>query len=291
MNEHNNSILQNVQVRERTLLKNVYLWMSAGLGLTALVAYLVASSPTLLYALMGNALGMILVIVGQFALVFYLSSRLDRRSQASAIGSFLAYSTLNGVMLSSILIVYTGAMVSKAFVVSALMFASMSLYAMTTDRDLNRIGAYAGMGLWGLIIAMVLNMLFKSSAIDYLISVVGVVLFLGLTAWDTKKIVQMNQSYGTNLDEETFTKLSIIGALTLYLDFINLFLFVLRIFGGRELPEFRTLWGSPRLFFSASQLISSISTRQLRVPPPPGSGHRLRRPSMLVVGCTISTAE
>ncbi|NLV60039.1 MAG: Bax inhibitor-1/YccA family protein [Spirochaetales bacterium] len=231
MNEHNNSILQNVQVRERTLLKNVYLWMSAGLGLTALVAYLVASSPTLLYALMGNALGMILVIVGQFALVFYLSSRLDRMSQASAIGSFLAYSTLNGVMLSSILIVYTGAMVSKAFVVSALMFASMSLYAMTTDRDLNRIGAYAGMGLWGLIIAMVLNMLFKSSAIDYLISVVGVVLFLGLTAWDTKKIVQMNQSYGTNLDEETFTKLSIIGALTLYLDAINLFLFVLRIFG------------------------------------------------------------
>lgn len=231
MNEHNNSILQNVQVRERTLLKNVYLWMSAGLGLTALVAYLVASSPTLLYALMGNALGLILVIVGQFALVFYLSSRLDRMSQASAIGSFLGYSTLNGVMLSSILIVYTGAMVSKAFVVSALMFASMSLYAMTTDRDLNRIGAYAGMGLWGLIIAMVLNMLFKSSAIDYLISVVGVVLFLGLTAWDTKKIVQMNQSYGTNLDEETFTKLSIIGALTLYLDAINLFLYVLRIFG------------------------------------------------------------
>lgn len=231
MNEHNNSILQNVQVRERTLLKNVYLWMSAGLGLTALVAYLVASSPTLLYALMGNALGMILVIVGQFALVFYLSSRLDRMSQASAIGSFLGYSTLNGVMLSSILIVYTGAMVSKAFVVTALMFASMSLYAMTTDRDLNRIGAYAGMGLWGLIIAMVLNMLFKSSAIDYLISVVGVVLFLGLTAWDTKKIVQMNQSYGTNLDEETFTKLSIIGALTLYLDAINLFLYVLRIFG------------------------------------------------------------
>ena len=231
MNEHNKSMLQNVQVRERTLLKNVYLWMSAGLGLTALVAYLVASSPTLLYALMGNVLGLLLVIVGQFALVFYLTARLDRMSQASAIGSFLAYSALNGVMLSSILIVYTGAMVSKAFIVSALMFASMSLYAMTTDRDLNRIGAYAGMGLWGLIIAMVLNMLFKSPAIDYIISIVGVFLFLGLTAWDTQKIVQMNQSYGSELDEETYTKLSIIGALTLYLDFINLFLFVLRIFG------------------------------------------------------------
>ena len=122
-------------------------------------------------------------------------------------------------------------MVSKAFIVSALMFASMSLYAMTTGRDLNRIGAYAGMGLWGLIIAMVLNMLFKSPAIDYIISIIGVFLFLGLTAWDTQKIVAMNQSYGTELDEETYTKLSIIGALTLYLDFINLFLFVLRIFG------------------------------------------------------------
>ncbi len=231
MNEHNNSILQNVQARERTLLKNVYLWMSAGLALTAIVAYAVASSPTLLYALMGNVLGLILVIVGQFALVFYLSARLDRMSQASAIGAFLAYSTLNGVMLSSILIVYTGAVVSKAFIVSALMFASMSLYAMTTGRDLNRIGAYAGMGLWGLIIAMVLNMLFKSPAIDYIISIIGVFLFLGLTAWDTQKIVAMNQSYGTELDDETYTKLSIIGALTLYLDFINLFLFVLRIFG------------------------------------------------------------
>jgi len=231
MNEHNKSMLQNVQVRERTLLKNVYLWMSAGLGLTALISYAVASSPALLRALMGNAFGLILVIAGQFALVFYLSARLDRMSQASAIGAFLAYSALNGVMLSSILIVYTGAVVSKAFIVSALMFASMSLYAMTTSRDLNRIGAYAGMGLWGLIIAMVLNMLFKSPAIDYIISVIGVFLFLGLTAWDTQKIVAMNRQYGSELDEETYTKLSIIGALTLYLDFINLFLFVLRIFG------------------------------------------------------------
>ncbi len=231
MNEQNKSILRNVQVRERTLLKNVYLWMSAGLGLTALIAYAVASSPALLSALMGNVLGLLLVIVGQFALVFYLSARLDRMSQASAIGAFLAYSALNGVMLSSILIVYTGAVVSKAFIVSALMFASMSLYAMTTGRDLNRIGAYAGMGLWGLIIAMVLNMLFKSPAIDYIISIIGVFLFLGLTAWDTQKIVALNRRHGTELDEETYTKLSIIGALTLYLDFINLFLFVLRIFG------------------------------------------------------------
>lgn len=231
MNDHNNTILQNVQVRERTILKNVYLWMSAGLGVTALLAYAVAKSPSLLNALMGNAFGLILIIVGQFALVFYLSSRIDRMSQSSAIGAFLAYSALNGIMLSSILLIYAGSVVSKAFVVSALMFASMSLWAMTTDRDLNRIGSYAAMGLWGLIIAMVLNMLFKSPAIDYLVSVVGVFLFLGLTAWDTQKIVAMNRHYGSQIDEDTFTKLSIIGALTLYLDFINLFLFVVRIFG------------------------------------------------------------
>ncbi|MFA5447395.1 MAG: Bax inhibitor-1/YccA family protein [Sphaerochaeta sp.] len=231
MQDHNQSILQNIQARERTILKNVYLWMSAGLGVTALLAFVVASSPSLLYALMGNAFGLILLVIAQFALVFYLTSRLETMSQSSAIGAFLAYSALNGVMLSSILIVYTGAVVSKAFVVSALMFASMSVYAMTTQRDLNRIGAYAGMGLWGLIIAMVINMLFKSPAIDYLISIVGVFLFLGLTAWDTQKIVALNRQYGTDIDEETFTKLSIIGALTLYLDFLNLFLFVLRIFG------------------------------------------------------------
>lgn len=231
MQDHNQSILQNIQARERTILKNVYLWMSAGLGVTALLAFVVASSPSLLYALMGNAFGLILLVIAQFALVFYLTSRLETMSQSSAIGAFLAYSALNGVMLSSILIVYTGAVVSKAFVVSALMFASMSVYAMTTQRDLNRIGAYAGMGLWGLIIAMVINMLFKSPAIDYLISIVGVFIFLGLTAWDTQKIVALNRQYGTDIDEETFTKLSIIGALTLYLDFLNLFLFVLRIFG------------------------------------------------------------
>ena len=231
MQDHNQSILQNIQARERTILKNVYLWMSAGLGVTALLAFVVASSPSLLYALMGNAFGLILLVIAQFALVFYLTSRLETMSQSSAIGAFLAYSALNGVMLSSILIVYTGAVVSKAFVVSALMFASMSVYAMTTQRDLNRIGAYAGMGLWGLIIAMVINMLFKSPAIDYLISIVGVFLFLGLTAWDTQKIVALNRQYGTDIDEETFTKLSIIGALTLYLDFLSLFLFVLRIFG------------------------------------------------------------
>lgn len=231
MSERNSSILQNVTARERTILKNVYLWMTAGLGLTALVAFFVASNPSLLRALVGNTLGFLLIVVGQFALVFYLSARLDRMSQSSAIGAFLAYSALNGIMLSTLFAVYAGVVIYKTFFTTALMFGGMSLYAMTTKRDLNRIGSYLVMGLWGLIIASLINMFFRSSGLDYLISFIGVGIFLGLTAWDTQKIIRMNEQYGSAIDEETFTKLSIIGALSLYLDFLNLFLFLLRIFG------------------------------------------------------------
>jgi hypothetical protein len=155
-------------------------------------------------------------------------------SQASAIGAFIAYSALNGIMLSTIFIVYTGAVIYKSFLTAALMFAGMSLYAMTTKRDLNRIGSYLVMGMWGLIGTMVINMFLGSSGLDYLISFAGVAIFLGLTAWDTQKIVRWNQSYGTDIDEETFTKLSIIGALSLYLDFLNIFLYLLRIFGRSD---------------------------------------------------------
>lgn len=231
MSERNSSILQNVATRERTILKNVYLWMTAGLGLTALVAFFVASNPSLLRALVGNTMGFLLIVVGQFALVFYLSARLDRMSQASAIGAFLAYSALNGIMLSTIFAVYAGVVIYKTFFTNALMFGGMSLYAMTTKRDLNKFGSYLVMGLWGLIIASLINMFLGSSGLDYLISFIGVGIFLGLTAWDTQKIIRMNEQYGSGIDEETFTKLSIIGALTLYLDFLNLFLFLLRIFG------------------------------------------------------------
>lgn len=234
MSERNTSILQNVAARERTILKNVYLWMTAGLGLTALIAFFVASNPPLLRALVGNTMGFLLIVVGQFALVFYLSSRLDRMSQASAIGAFLAYSALNGIMLSTIFAVYAGVVIYKTFFTTALMFGGMSIYAMTTKQDLNRFGSYLVMGLWGLIIASLINMFFRSSGLEYLISFIGVGIFLGLTAWDTQKIIRMNEQYGSGIDEETFTKLSIIGALSLYLDFLNLFLFFLRIFGRSD---------------------------------------------------------
>jgi FtsH-binding integral membrane protein len=216
--------------RERTILKNVYLWMTAGLGLSGLIAWFVAGSPALLRAMVGNPLSFLILVIAQFSLVFYLTARLDRMSAPSAIGAFLAYAALNGAMLSTIFIVYTQALIARAFFTTALMFAGMSLYAMTTTRDLHRFGTYLIMGLWGLIIASVLNMLFRSSGLDFLISIVGVFIFLGLTAWDTQKIIAMNQAYGDSDDYTLVTKLSIIGALTLYLDFINLFLYVLRLF-------------------------------------------------------------
>jgi len=224
-------MLENVAVRQRSIVKNVYLWMTAGLGLTGVVAFFLASNPSLMRALIGNTMGFLLVIIGEFALVFYLSARLDKMSQSSAIGAFLAYSVLTGVMLSTIFAVYTGAVIYKTFFTTALMFAGMSVYAMTTKRDLSGFGYYLRMGLWGIIIASLMNLFFRSSGMDYIISFLGVAIFLGLTVYDTQKIVRMNYEYGSSMDEETFTKVSIIGALSLYLDFLNIFLFLLRIFG------------------------------------------------------------
>jgi FtsH-binding integral membrane protein len=231
MTEKKASMLENVNVRERSIVKNVYLWMTAGLGITGIVAFFVASNPSLMKALIGNTMGFVLLIVGEFALVFYLSARINKMSQTSAIGAFLAYSVLTGVLLSTIFVAYANVVIYKTFLTTALMFAGMSIYAMTTKRDLSGLGYYLRMGLWGLIIASVMNMFFRSAAFDYLLSFVGVAIFLGLTAFDTRKIIEMNNQYGSSMDEEEFTKVSILGALTLYLDFLNLFLYLLRIFG------------------------------------------------------------
>jgi FtsH-binding integral membrane protein len=231
MTEKKASMLENVFARERSIVKNVYLWMTAGLGITGIVAFFVASNPSLMKALIGNSMGFLLLVIGEFALVFYLSARINKMSQTSAIGAFLAYSVMTGILLSTIFVAYANVVIYKTFLTTALMFAGMSLYAMTTKRDLSGLGYYLRMGLWGLIIASVMNMFFRSAGFDYLLSFVGVAIFLGLTAYDTKKIIEMNNQYGSSMDEEDFTKVSILGALTLYLDFLNLFLYLLRIFG------------------------------------------------------------
>lgn len=231
MAENKTSMLHNVVAREKSIVRNVYLWMTAGLGLTGVVAYFLASNPPLMKALIGNGMGLMLVVIGEFALIIYLTARLDKMSQSSAIGAFLAYSVLTGIMFSSLFVVYTGAVIYKTFLTTALMFAGMSVYAMSTKRDLSGLGYYLRMALWGLIIASLMNFIFRSSGFDYILSFLGVAVFLGLTAYDTQKLVRMNNEYGSSMDDDTFTKMSIISALSLYLNFLNIFLFLLRIFG------------------------------------------------------------
>ncbi|MBR2281589.1 MAG: Bax inhibitor-1/YccA family protein [Spirochaetales bacterium] len=228
MNKEN--IISTPQARSNTLLKNVYLWMTAGLALTAVVAYLIGTNESLLKRMYSSGI-IFALIIAQLVIVVVLSSRLQRMSSISAMMWFAVYSICTGAMLSSVFVVYTGAVIYRAFFTTALMFGGMSIYAMTTKRDLSGMGSILMMAIWGLLISSLVNLLFRSEFIYYVMSYVGVAVFCGLTAWDTQKIIRLNNQYGYDIDEETFIKLSIICALELYLDFINIFLYLLRIFG------------------------------------------------------------
>jgi FtsH-binding integral membrane protein len=231
MTQGRTTILSQVKNRERSILKNVYLWMTAGLAMTGVVSYAVATSETLMRVFLGSSFSFLFIIIAQLALVVYLSARLDKMTSTAAMASFMGYSVLTGITLSVIFLAYSNLVISRAFFTTAAAFGGMSLYGMVTKRNLDGVGHYLIMGLWGIIIAMVINMFLGSAQVYYLISIIGVLIFLGLTAWDTQKIRRMNDAYGSQMDEETYIKLSIIGALILYLDFINIFLFLLRIFG------------------------------------------------------------
>jgi len=208
--------------------------MTGGLALTGVIAVGVAGNETMVRALAGNPILFFGLILGELGLVFYLSARIMKMSASTATLSFTAYSVLNGITLSVIFLAYTGAEISLAFFTAAGTFAAMSLYAMTTKRDLSGFGHYLIMGLFGIIIASVINIFLQSSGLYYLISYLGVFIFLGLTAYDTQMIKQWNQQFGSSVSEEQYVKLSIMGALKLYHDFINIFLFLLRIFGSRN---------------------------------------------------------
>lgn len=234
MIEQKTEMLRNVKVREQSLLRNVYLWMTLALAVTAMVAYGVASNPGLMRVFYGNPMVMLLLVVAEFAIVFFLSARLQTMTKGAAIGSCLAYSVLNGVIFSTIFYVYDLGAVFKAFSVAAVMFLGMSMYATTTKRDLHSWGYYLMVSLWGLVIATLMNMFFRSSGMDYIISILGVVIFMGLTAWDTQKVVQVNNQYAWDMDEDTFSKLGVVFALSLYLDFLNIFLYLLRFFSNGD---------------------------------------------------------
>jgi len=213
----------------RAYMLRVYNFMSAGLAVSGIVAYLTISTglnDTILYS------GLLWpVMLAPLGLVFFLSFRINSMSAATAQISYWVYAAVMGLSLAIIVDAYTPASVTRVFFISTAMFAGMSLYGYTTKRDLSGIGSFLIMGLIGLIVASIVNIFLQSGAMHWAISVIGVLIFVGLTAYDTQKIRQM---YSEADGAEIESKKSIMGALTLYLDFINLFLFMLRLFGNRD---------------------------------------------------------
>lgn len=223
----------NAQSGYLAILKNVYLWMTLALGISGVTAIAVANSPQLLELLYGNGLALFIVFIAQLGLVWLISARISSMSINTATALFIAYSILTGVTLASIFIVFTQESIASVFFISAGTFAAISLYGYTTKRDLSNWRTYLLMGLIGLIIASVVNWFMHSEMLYWIISYVGVLVFVGLTAYDTQKIKQMALvSY--NQEGEISQKIALLGALTLYLDFINLFIYLLRIFGRRK---------------------------------------------------------
>ena len=214
-------------------MSQVYLWMTAGLLLTATVAWFVAGSEALMSIVFGNSMSMIVLVVLMIGLPLGLQGMLPKLSAGVATLWFMAYSAVVGLVLSSIFMVYTGGSIASVFIITAGTFGGMSVYGMVTKRDLTSMGSFLIMGLWGLLLAMVVNIFLQSPTLHFVISGLGVLIFTGLTAYDTQKL----RNFGENAplgDTVVMRRGVILGALTLYLDFINLFLMMLRLFGDRR---------------------------------------------------------
>ena len=214
------------------LMRKVYVWMTLALVITGMTAYGVASSPAILQMIYGNSAIMWILIIAELALVFGVSAAINRISLTTATLMFVLYSVLNGVMLSSIFLIYTASSIATVFFITAGTFGAMALVGYTTKTDLSSMGKILFMALVGLIIATIVNFFVKSSGLDLILSYVGVLIFVGLTAWDSQKIKQMMLEAPDA--SEGMQKMALLGALTLYLDFINLFIYLLRIFGRRD---------------------------------------------------------
>lgn len=211
-------------------LAKVFNWMAVGLGITGLVAYATAASG-LAQVIIGSPLFLVLAL-GTLGLVFYLSARIDKIKASTASALFIAYSVLNGLFFSTIFLRYTGSSIAGTFLITAGMFGAMAVYGLITKRDLSGWGSFLFMGLIGIIIASIVNIFLKSSSMYWVISLIGVFIFTALTAYDVQKIKRMGEKGIMSQGQEAITKGSIMGALALYLDFINLFLMLLRFFGG-----------------------------------------------------------
>lgn len=215
----------------RTYVQRVYAWMVGALLLTAVTSMGVASSPDLIQLFLGTPLRFV-VLFGPIGLVWYLSARIDSLKPSTAATLFLVYSIAVGIMLSSIFVVYELGSIATVFFVAAGMYAGAAAYGYFTKRDLTSMGSFMAMGVIGLIIAMIVNMFMDSSALDFAISIIGVAIFTGLTAWDMQRIKE--QAVVMYAGTGHAAKRTILSALGLYLNFINLFLFLLRLLGNRR---------------------------------------------------------
>ncbi|WP_099075089.1 Bax inhibitor-1/YccA family protein [Proteus alimentorum] len=229
----NDSIVQRTGSGLQTFMAQVYGWMTVGLLLTAFVAYYVASSYALQDMIFSSKVVFFGLIIAQLGLVFVLSGMVHKMSGAMATSLFMLYSVLTGVTLSSVLLVYTASSIASTFFICAAMFGALSIYGYTTKRSLTGMGSFLFMGLIGIIIASIVNIFMQSSMMSMVISYAGVLIFAGLTAYDTQKLKDMGNEINQE-DKENMRRYSIMGALTLYLDFINLFLMLLRILGDRR---------------------------------------------------------
>lgn len=211
-------------------LRRVYGWMFVGLAVTALVAWQVAGSETLIQTIFGNQILFFGLLFGELGLVWWISARVGKMAPMRAAGLFLLYAALNGATLAVILLAYTRTSVTSTFVTAAAMFGGLALFGTLTGRNLQGLGHFAMMGLFGLLAAMLVGFFWHSDALQFIISIVGVVVFTGLTAWDAQKL----KSMALALEGQESGAYAISGALALYLDFINLFLFLLRFLGRRR---------------------------------------------------------
>lgn len=211
--------------------RSTYNWMAAGLAITGFTAYSTANSEVLIRLIFGNPLLFFGLIIAELVLVFSLSARINRMTASTATGVFMIYSVLNGLTLSFVFLAYTRTSIASTFFICAATFVAVSVYGMVTKKDLTSVGSFMAMGLFGIIIASLVNLFIQSSAMNAIISYIGVVVFVGLTAYDTQKLKIMALTQPADLDAGVIRKGAILGALTLYLDFINLFLMLLRIFG------------------------------------------------------------
>lgn len=215
-------------------LAKVFNWMAIGLALTGITAFLTVNSQAMLHMIFGNKMVFYGLMFGELGMVIYLSARIQKISAQMATGLFLTYSVLNGVTLSAILLMYTMTSIAATFFVTAGMFGSMAVYGFVTKKDLSGMGSFMFMGLVGMIIASVVNIFLGSSMMSWMISGIGVIVFTGLTAYDVQKITQMGAMGIMNQGEAAIRKTAIMGALSLYLDFINLFLSLLQFMGNRR---------------------------------------------------------